>query len=56
MPHGDPSILTLGVCKEKRGCSMNLSLLFTARLHFWLFGGSVHVSTSYTWDGIPITR
>ena len=37
MPHSGPSILTLGVCKGK-GAIVHISLLFTARLHFLLFG------------------
>ena len=54
MPHDDPSILTLSICKGERAV-VHLSLLFMARLHFLLLGGSVHVSMSYTYDGIPIT-
>ena len=55
MPHGDPIILTLSVCKGK-GVVVHLSLLFTALLHSSLFGGSIHVSTSYACDGIPTIR
>ena len=56
MPHGDPSILTLSVCKEKGGCCASFSFVHGTALLFAPWGASVLVSTSYTCDGIPITR
>ena len=44
MPHGVPIILTLSVCKGKKGAVVHLSLLFMALLHFFLFGGAFIIS------------
>ena len=55
MPHSDPIILTLSVCKEKKGCCASFSFVHGTASLFTLWV-SVHVSTSYTCDGTPITR
>ena len=55
MSHSDPIILTLSVCKGE-GAVVHLSLLFTAGLHFSLFGGAfislrpIHVMDSQLQD------
>ena len=57
MPHGDPIILTLSVCKGKGGV-VHLSLLFVTWLHFLLFGGAfmclhpIHVMESQIQDSL----